>query len=288
VPPGGGPGAEPRVEIVLGAVTGVPSAAGRPGQERGRHGEALLGPLVGAVAERRRVVPTDRRWRSRRQRRNRSSSWRCPASPMASSLAAAQRWKPARRRSRGGSAPYRTSSERRYHGAARPEGIQGGVAAGHAVMGQVPQGFARYRAAAQPYHAALRAVHRHQPVGQRPQLGRHLSAGPGEGIGDQPGEHAPPAAPALARGDLAAAAAAEAGGDAAAAGAGRLPGRVQARQRGEGAAAAAGAGAQPGLQVAVLADSPLRPAVGAAGVALAAARTGPDRAGAGAAAACRC
>jgi hypothetical protein len=54
VPPGGRPGAEPRVEIVPGAVTQVPSAAGQPGQERGRHGEALLGPLVGAVAERRR------------------------------------------------------------------------------------------------------------------------------------------------------------------------------------------------------------------------------------------
>jgi len=54
VPPGSRPGAEPRVEIVLGAVTQVPSAIGRPGQERGRHGEALLGPLVGAVAERRR------------------------------------------------------------------------------------------------------------------------------------------------------------------------------------------------------------------------------------------
>src|SRR5207249_9082940 len=54
VPPGGGPGTEPRVEIVLGAVTEVPSAAVQPGQERDRHGEALLGPLVGAMAERRR------------------------------------------------------------------------------------------------------------------------------------------------------------------------------------------------------------------------------------------
>ncbi len=97
-----------------------------------------------------------------------------------------------------------------------------------------------------------------------------LSGVPGSGIGDQPGQDAPPASPALAGpgGNLAPAAAAEAGGDAAAAGAGRLPGRVQARQRGEGAAVGAGAGAQPGLQVAVLADSPLRPAIGAAGVAL--------------------
>ena len=39
------------------------------------------------------AVPPDRRWRSRRQWRNRSSSWRCPALPMAPSLAAAQRWK---------------------------------------------------------------------------------------------------------------------------------------------------------------------------------------------------
>jgi hypothetical protein len=146
------------------------------------------------------------------------------------------------------------------------------VAAGHAALGQVPQGLARDRAAAQPHHAALRAAHRHQPVGQRPQAGGHLPAGPGEGIGDQLGQDAPPAAPVLAGGDLASAAAAEAGGNAAAAGAGRLAGGVQARQRGQGAAAGADAGAQPGLQVAVRADPPLRPA-GAAGVALAAART---------------
>jgi hypothetical protein len=39
---------------VLGAITQVPSAVAQPGQERDRHGQALLGPLVGAVAERRR------------------------------------------------------------------------------------------------------------------------------------------------------------------------------------------------------------------------------------------
>ena len=160
-----------------------------------------------------------------------------------------------------------------FDGAVRSEAIQGGVAAGHAITGQVLQGLACYRAAAQPRHAALRAVHRDQPVGQRPQLGGDLPAGPGEGIGDQPAQHAPPAAAVLAGGDLASAAAPEAGGDAAAGGAGRLSGGVQARQRGQGAAAGAGAGAQPGLQVAVLADPPLRPAGGAAGIALAAART---------------
>ncbi len=54
MPPGGGPGAEPFVEIVLGAFTELPSAVGQLGQESDRHGEALLGPLVGAVAKRRR------------------------------------------------------------------------------------------------------------------------------------------------------------------------------------------------------------------------------------------
>ena len=121
-------------------------------------------------------------------------------------------------------------------------------------------------------------------------MGGHLPAGPGQEAGDQPGQDAPPAAPPLPDGDLAPAAAAEAGGDAAAAGADRLPGGVQTWQRGEGAAASAGAGAQPGLQIAALADPPLRPVIGAAGVALAAARMGrePGRIGlAGAAAACR-
>jgi hypothetical protein len=53
VPPGGGPGGEPLVQIVLGTFTELPSTAGQPGQESGRYGEALLGPLVGAVAKRR-------------------------------------------------------------------------------------------------------------------------------------------------------------------------------------------------------------------------------------------
>ena len=52
--PGAGPAGEPAVEVVLGALGGPASAAGQPGQERDRHGEALLGPLVGAVAKRRR------------------------------------------------------------------------------------------------------------------------------------------------------------------------------------------------------------------------------------------
>jgi hypothetical protein len=50
VPPGGGPGGEPLVEIVLGAFTDLPPAVGQPRQDSDRHGEALLGPLVGAVA----------------------------------------------------------------------------------------------------------------------------------------------------------------------------------------------------------------------------------------------
>ena len=54
VPPGGGPGAEPLVQVVLGTFTKLPPAAVQPCQERGRRGEALLGPLVGAVAQRRR------------------------------------------------------------------------------------------------------------------------------------------------------------------------------------------------------------------------------------------
>src|SRR5438094_6017665 len=103
-------------------------------------------------------------------------------------------------------------------------------------------------------------------------MGRRLSVRSGQDIGDQLGQHAPPAAPALTGGDLAPAAAAEGGWDAAAPGADRLVGGVQARQRGESAAASADAGAQPGLQVAVLADPSLRPAVGAAGLALTAAR----------------
>jgi hypothetical protein len=48
------PGGEPAVEVVLGAFAELVSAAGQPGQEGGRYGEALLGPLVEAVADRRR------------------------------------------------------------------------------------------------------------------------------------------------------------------------------------------------------------------------------------------
>jgi hypothetical protein len=51
--PGAWPGGEPAVEVVLGALAELVSAAGQPGQEGGRYGEALLGPLIGAVAERR-------------------------------------------------------------------------------------------------------------------------------------------------------------------------------------------------------------------------------------------
>jgi hypothetical protein len=160
-----------------------------------------------------------------------------------------------------------------FDSAACPDGVQGGVAAGDAAMGQLPQGLACYRAAAQPDHAALRAAHRHQPVGQRPQVRGHLPAGPAKNIGDDFSQHAPPAAPALTGGDLAPAAALQPRGDTAAAGAGWLPGGVQARQRGESAASGAGAGPQPGPQVAILADPPLRPAVDTDGVALATART---------------
>jgi len=53
VPSGGGPCGEPLVKIVLGAFIQVPPAAVQPGQERDGHGEALLGPLVGAVPDRR-------------------------------------------------------------------------------------------------------------------------------------------------------------------------------------------------------------------------------------------
>jgi hypothetical protein len=167
------------------------------------------------------VVLPDRRWRRTRQRRNRSSSWRCPALPMPSSLAAAQRWKspaPIAGRQR---AVMNQQAAQVFDSAVRPCGIEGGVAAGDAVPGQVPQGL------------ALRRSH------TTPLCGRRIDINPSA---SSPG------------GNLAPAAAAEAGGDAAAAGTGRLPGRVQARQRGEGAAAGAGAGAQPGLQVAVLAD----------------------------------
>src|SRR5215475_5151227 len=100
-----------------------------------------------------------------------------------------------------------------------------------------------------------------------------LPAGPAENIGDQLGQHAPPALSALAGGDFTPAAAAEPGGDAAAASADRLSGGIQARQRGEGTATGARAGAQPGLQVAVFAGPSFRPGIGAARVTLAAART---------------
>ena len=120
MPPDGGPGAEPGVDVMLGAVIQVLSAAVQPGQERNRYGEALLGPLVGAVADRPAMVPPVRRWRSRR--RSRSSSWRCPALPMSSSLAAAQRWK-------SGQAPVAgrqhivadQQQAQVFHGAVRPE-----------------------------------------------------------------------------------------------------------------------------------------------------------------------
>ena len=143
MPPGGGPGAEPAVEIVLGAVTQVPSAVGQPGQERDRHGDALLGPLVGAVAE------------------------RCPggaAGPQVAQQAPAEESFEhltvpgiADRVELGGGpalevgqAPvagrqHTVPDQQRaqvFDGAVRPEGIQGGVAAGHAVTGQVPQGLA--------------------------------------------------------------------------------------------------------------------------------------------------
>ena len=162
-----------------------------------------------------------------------------------------------------------------------PGGVQGGVAAWNAAVGQVLQDRARCHAPAQPYHAALRAAHRHQPICQRLQAGRHPSAGSGEDIGDQAGKDAPPAALVFAGGDVAPAAAPESSRDAAAAGADRLPGGVQARQRRESTATGAGAGAQPGLQVAVLADPPLRPAIGAAGVTLATAHTRREPAGIG-------
>jgi hypothetical protein len=275
VPPGGGPGGEPLVEIVLGAVTELPSAAVQPGQERDRHGKALFGPLVGAVAKRRRGTAAGSQVAQQAPLEEPFEQPAVPGGADAVELGSGPALE-------AGQAPVAgrqdTVTDQQaaqvFDGAARPEGIQGGVAAGDAVPGQVPQGLARDRAAAQPQDAALRAAHGHQPVGQRPQAAGHLSAGPGKGIGDQLGQDAPPAAPPLTGRDLAPAAAAEAGGDAAAAGAGRLPAGVQTWQRGEGAAAGAAAGAQPGLQVAVLADPSLRPVTGAAGVALAAARTG--------------
>jgi hypothetical protein len=142
-----------------------------------------------------------------------------------------------------------------------------------AAMGQALQGLTGYRAAPQPHHPALRAAHRHQPVGERPQVGGHLPAGPAENIADDFSQHAPPAAPALPGGDLAPAATPKTGGNTAAAGADRLPGGVQTRQRRESAATSASAGAQPGPQVAILAEPPLRPGVGTARVALATAHT---------------
>ena len=246
---------------MLGAFTQVPSAAGQPGQERDRHGDALLGPLVGAVAERRRGGAAGPQVAQQAPAEEPFEQLAVPGIADGVELSGGPALEVGQAPVAGWQCAVPDQQRAQvFDGAVRPEGIQGGVAAGHAVTGQVLQGFARYRAAAQPRHAALRAVHRHQPVGQRPQVRGDLSVWSGEGIGDQPGEHAPPAAAALAGGDLASAAAPEAGGDAAAAGAGRLPGGGQARQRGEGAAAGAGAGAQPGLQVAVLADPSLRPA----------------------------
>jgi hypothetical protein len=51
--PRAGRGGAPAVEVVLGAFAELVPAPGQPGQEDGRYGETLLGPLVGAVAERR-------------------------------------------------------------------------------------------------------------------------------------------------------------------------------------------------------------------------------------------
>ena len=173
------------VEIVLGAFTEVPSAAGQPGQERDRHGEALLGPLVGAVAERRRGGAAGPQVAQQAPAEEPFEQLAVPGIADGVELGGGPALEV-------GQAPvagrqHAVPNQQRaqvFDGAVRPEGIQGGVAAGHPVTGQVPQGLARYRAAAQPYHAALRAVHRHQPVGQRPQVGGDLSAGSGEGIGD--------------------------------------------------------------------------------------------------------
>ena len=152
--PGGGSGAEPRVEIVLGAFTEVPSAVGQPGQEYDRHGEAL----VGAVAERRRSsaagphvvqqVPAEEPFEQLAVLGIANGVELCGSPALEVSQA------PVAGRQR---IVTNQQQAQVFHSAVRPDGIQGGVAAGHAVTGQVPRGLAGYRVAAQPLQVAVLA-----------------------------------------------------------------------------------------------------------------------------------
>jgi len=160
---------------VLGAFTQVPSAAVQPGQERDRYGEALLGPLVGAVAERRRGTAAGSQVAQEAPAEEPFEQLAVPFIADGVELGGGPALEVGQPpvAGRQDTVPDQQQAQV-FHGAIRPEGIQGGVAARDAVPGQVPQGLARYRAAAQPRHAALRAAHGHQPVGQRPQVGGHL------------------------------------------------------------------------------------------------------------------
>lgn len=139
MPPGGGPGAEPRVDVVLGAFTQVPSAAGQPGQERDRDSEALLGPLAGAVAERRRSGAAGPQVAQQAPVEEPFEQLAVPGVADGAELGrgpaleAGQTPVAGRQRA----VPDQQQAQV-FHGAVRPGGIQGGVAAGHAVTGQVP------------------------------------------------------------------------------------------------------------------------------------------------------
>jgi hypothetical protein len=152
MPPGGRPGGEPLVEIALAALTEVPSAVVQPRQERDRHGQALLGPLVGAAAKRRRGTAAGSQVA---QQTPPEEPFEQPAVPgiadaveLGSGPALEVGQAPVTRRQDTVTNQHATQV---FDGAVRPEGIQGGMAAGHAILGQVPQGLARYRAAAQPH-----------------------------------------------------------------------------------------------------------------------------------------
>ena len=134
-----GPVANHCVEIVLGAFTQLPSAAVQPGQERDRHGEALLGPLVGAVAERRRGGAAGPQVAQQAPAEEPFEQLAVlgiadavelgggPALEVGKApVAGRQRAVPDQQRAQV------------FDGAVRPDGIQGGVAAGDAVTGPGP------------------------------------------------------------------------------------------------------------------------------------------------------
>jgi hypothetical protein len=163
------PGGEPAIELVLDAFAELVSAVGHPGQEGGRCGEALHGPLVGAVADRRRgcaagsqvpqQVPPEKPF-EQLEVLGVAEGVELGCGP---ALEVSQAPIAGRQHT-----ITNQQAPQVFDSAVRPEDIQGGMTARDAAMGQALQGLASYRAPPQPHQPALRAAHRHQPPLQGP------------------------------------------------------------------------------------------------------------------------